>query len=142
MKKYEIVSLGGNEDEGCVFERWSFDSVRELDERDRWVMSGVVMMCNCSGMSDGDVEKLKGLGMLYGSVKELLDEVVEEEESMWLGVEDDEDREVWDRFVEKYGEMRGIRWGIEYDDNVSVLLNGSWDELREEVKVLIEEDEL
>jgi hypothetical protein len=119
--KYEIVNIGGGED-GDFWEEYKFNDVSELSELELNNISGLVWLSNCSFMEDEDIGYMEEEG--FGVVKEMIDRM---EGGWYMGERKEE-------FVEKYGEMSGIGWGIEYDDNCSVMLKGNWKELREEVK--------
>jgi len=128
MSKYEVVNIGGS-DCGEYMEELKFDSVNELSEEDVCnVLGGLCLLVNCSEMKDEWVKE--SWSKLWEKVSDVLEEMVND--GMWY---EGEGREEFER---KYGEMNGLRWGIEYDDNCSVLLKGDWWELRKEVKEYFE----
>jgi hypothetical protein len=134
MSKYEIISIGGCEDYNIRVENINIDDVRDLDDYMLMVVGGVCCLVNCCGLSDNDVERLEKENELFGIVNDFMDEGSKKEG--WLMVEDgnDVENDLWDLFVKVYGESKCISWGIEYDENVSVMLKGNWFVLREEVK--------
>ena len=125
MSKYEIVTIGGG-DFGDYYEEIAFDKVNEVSDGELNTLGGLCMLINCSFMEDDWVEEEIEKGNLFGNVGEIIETMLKD--GGWF---EGENKEI---FLKKYGNEVGINWGIEYDDNCSVLLEGDWKELREEVK--------
>ena len=125
MSKYEIENIGGG-DFGEYRESYKFDRVKDVDDNVLNVLGGICCLLNCSYMEDDWVEEEIENGRMFENVEVIIDRMLNE--GGWYEGEGKEE------FLEKYGDMIGMNWGIEYDDNCSVFVKGDWKELREEVK--------
>lgn len=123
--KYNVVSVGWCEDgvdEYII--NMEFNNVKEMKEMELLFVGGMCGLVNCGYYDDEDIVRYESKGEWFENVKKLVDDVFE----------DSDKNEVVFDFVEKYGEMVGVRWLMEYDDNVMVMLKGDWWELRDECK--------